>query len=261
MHPRRSLLAVRARTLRFMPQAALAVLDPIFNPTTIVTTHGYCVFDTLYGCGRELRPRPQMAQGHEVSADGLTWTIRLREGLPFHDGEAVRPRDCAASIRRWAVRDSFGQVLMRAVAAIGGADDRALLVRLHQPFPALLDALAKLATSPCFVMPERLASTPANQPVAEMFGSGPWRLPTGRVRVRVVFRVSPQQSLRPARRAGGGDRGRQARAVRPPGDCLDTGRRHRSRSFADGRGGLGRVSIARPRPHARPRAGDAHVGV
>ncbi len=194
MHPRRSLPALaaaafaapalaqpvsRARTLRFMPQAALAALDPIFNPTTIVTTHGYCVFDTLYGCDRELRPRPQMAQGHQVSADGLTWTIRLREGLLFHDGEPVRPRDCAASIRRWAVRDSFGQVLMRAVADLGEANDRDLLVRLHRPFPALLDALAKLATSPCFVMPERMASTPANQPVAEMVGSGPWRFVPG----------------------------------------------------------------------------------
>ena len=32
--------ASRARTLRFMPQAALANLDPIFSPSTIITTHG-----------------------------------------------------------------------------------------------------------------------------------------------------------------------------------------------------------------------------
>jgi peptide/nickel transport system substrate-binding protein len=175
----RAQTTARARTLRFMPQAGLAVLDPIFNPTTIVTTHGYCVFDTLYGCDRALRPRPQMAQGHEVSADGLTWTIRLREGLLFHDGEPVRPRDCAASIRRWAVRDSFGQALARAVAEMGEANDRDLVIRLHRPFPALLDALAKLATSPCFVMPERLANTPANQPITDIVGSGPWRFLAG----------------------------------------------------------------------------------
>ena len=110
----------RARTLRFMPQAALAVLDPVFNPTTIVTTHGYCVFDTLYGCDSALRPRPQMAEGHEVSDDRLRWTIRLREGLRFHDGEPVRARDCVASLKRWMVRDGFGQVLGRAVAEWGG---------------------------------------------------------------------------------------------------------------------------------------------
>src|SRR3954462_1193750 len=80
----------RARTLRFMPQAAPAVLDPILNPTTIATTHGFCVFDTLHGCDSKLRPRPQRVEGHTVSTDGLTWPIRLREGLRFHDGEPVR---------------------------------------------------------------------------------------------------------------------------------------------------------------------------
>lgn len=165
----------RARSLRFMPQAALAVLDPIFNPTTIVTTHGYCVFDTLYGCDAGLRPRPQMAEGHTVSEDGLRWTIRLRDGLRFHDGAPVRAVDCIASLRRWAVRDGFGQVLARAVAEWGAPEDRVLTIRLHRPFPALLDALAKPAASPAFIMPARLAETPADRPVTEMVGSGPWR--------------------------------------------------------------------------------------
>jgi peptide/nickel transport system substrate-binding protein len=167
----------RARTLRFMPQAALAVLDPIFNPTTIVTTHAYCVFDTLYGADRALRPHPQMAQGHQVSADGLAWTITLRPGLRFHDGEPVRGRDCVASIRRWAVRDGFGQVLMRAVAELSAPDDNTILFRLNRPFPALLDALAKPGASPCFMMPERFASTPPDRALGPdaMIGSGPWR--------------------------------------------------------------------------------------
>jgi peptide/nickel transport system substrate-binding protein len=165
----------RARTLRFMPQAALAALDPIFNPTTIVTTHGFCVFDTLYGADSALRPRPQMAQGHDVTADGLAWTIRLRDGLMFHDGEPVRARDCVASIRRWAVRDGFGQIMMTAVAEIAATDDRTLTFRLRRPFPALLDALAKPAAYTCFMMPERLAATPADRPITEMVGSGPWR--------------------------------------------------------------------------------------
>src|SRR4051794_39567898 len=168
---------VRARTLRFMPQAALAVLDPVFNPTTIATTHGFCVFDTLYGCDSGLRPKPQMAEGHSISADGLTWTIRLREGLRFHDGTPVRARDCVASLQRWAVRDGFGQVLARAVAEWQAPADRTLVVRLHRRFPALADALAKPAASPAFIMPERIAATPADKPIGieGMVGSGPWR--------------------------------------------------------------------------------------
>jgi peptide/nickel transport system substrate-binding protein len=57
-------------------------------------------------------PQPQMVEGHTVEEDGRRWTFRLREGLKFHDGEPVRGRDCIASIRRWAQRDSLGQALM-----------------------------------------------------------------------------------------------------------------------------------------------------
>ncbi len=176
----------RARTLRFMPQAALAALDPIFNPTTIVTTHGFCVFDTLYGVDRALRPRPQMAEGHQVSTDGLNWTITLRPGLRFHDGEPVRAADCIASIRRWAVRDSFGQVLMRATAELAAADDRRITFRLHRPFPALPDALGKVAASPCFIMPERIAATPPTQAIGEIIGSGPWRFNAAEFRAGAI---------------------------------------------------------------------------
>lgn len=164
-----------SRTLRFMPQAGLVGLDPIMNPTTITTTHSYCVFDTLYGVNARLQPRPQMAEGHTVSADGLTWTIRLRDGLRFHDGAPVRSVDCVASLRRWAQRDGFGRILAETVAAWGTPDDRTLTIRLIRPFPALLDALAKPVATPAFIMPQRLAETPPERAITEIIGSGPWR--------------------------------------------------------------------------------------
>ena len=55
------------------------------------------VWDTLYGVDEKLEPQPQMVEGEEVSADGLTWTFRLREGLRFHDGEPVLAKDVVAS--------------------------------------------------------------------------------------------------------------------------------------------------------------------
>ncbi len=167
----------RARTLRFMPQAALANMDPIFSPSTIITTHGYCVFDTLYGANRALQPRPQMAEGHSVEDDGKLVKIRLRDGLRWHDGEPVRAQDCVASIKRWASRDGFGQILMRATAELSAADDRTIQFRLHRRFPALFDALAKPGASPCFMMPERIASNPGDRSLGleHMIGSGPWR--------------------------------------------------------------------------------------
>ncbi len=163
------------RVLRFVPQAALSNLDPIASLAGVSVNHGFYVFDTLYGVDAAMRARPQMAEGHTVSDDGLAWTIRLRDGLSFHDGEPVRARDCAASLRRWCNRDTFGRTLGAAVAAWEAPDDRTLVVRLSRPFPLLLDALAKPGTAPAFIMPERLAATEALRAVPEVVGSGPYR--------------------------------------------------------------------------------------
>ncbi|HWX49338.1 MAG TPA: ABC transporter substrate-binding protein [Roseomonas sp.] len=165
----------RARTLRLVPQANLTVLDPILTTAGVTLDHGYCVFDTLYGTGADFRPTPQMAEGHEVSADGRLWRIRLRPGLKFHDGEPVRATDCAASLARWSRRDTFGQTLGAAVEAWEAAGDRTLAIRLKRPFPRLLSALAFVGPIPAFIMPERLAKTDPYKPVTEMIGSGPYR--------------------------------------------------------------------------------------
>ena len=165
----------RPRTLRFVPQANLTILDPVQTTAGVSLNHGYAVFDTLYGTGADFQPTPQMAEAHEVSADGLTWLIRLRPGLRFHDNEPVLASDCAASLARWSRRDTFGQTLGTAVDSWDAADDRTIRIRLKRPFPRLLSALAFVGPIPAFIMPERLARTDPYKAVTEMVGSGPYR--------------------------------------------------------------------------------------
>ncbi|MFI5012985.1 MAG: ABC transporter substrate-binding protein [Hyphomicrobiales bacterium] len=164
-----------AQTLRFVPQANLTSLDPIWTTATVTTNHAYYVFDTLYALDGRQQPQPQMAQGHEVSADGRVWRIGLREGLKFHDGSPVRGVDCIASLKRWAEVDVLGQLLAALVEDWSAPDDRTLEIKLKRSFPMLLAGLAKADAVGPFIMPERLARTPARTQVTEMIGSGPYR--------------------------------------------------------------------------------------
>ena len=164
-----------ARVLRFIPQADLAILDPTFGSLYVTRNHGYMVFDTLYGMDASFAPQPQMASGHVVSAGGRTWDISLRDGLRFHDGEPVLARDCVASIRRWARRDTMGQALMAVTAELSAPDDRTVRFRLAKPFPLLSAALGKMAAPMCAIMPARIAEGDPDKPITEMVGSGPFR--------------------------------------------------------------------------------------
>jgi len=164
-----------ATTLKFVPQANLTSLDPIWTTASVTENHAYAVYDTLYAVNSKLAPEPQMAEGHTVSDDGRTYTIKLRDGLKFHNGEPVRAQDCAASLARWAARDTLGQTLAKFIDQWGVQDDRTLKVTLKSPFPLLIDALAKPAANEPFIMPEHIAKTDPMQQIKETIGSGPFK--------------------------------------------------------------------------------------
>jgi peptide/nickel transport system substrate-binding protein len=170
------------RVMRFVPQADLASLDPIWTTAGVTRAHGFLVYDTLFGLGADFRPQPQMVEAVEQSADGRDWTLRLRPGLNFHDGEPVRARDCVASLERWSHRDAMGQALFAAADEVAAPDDRHIRFRLREPFPLLPDALGKIGVNTPFIMAERHARTSPFVQVSEMVGSGPYRfLPDERV--------------------------------------------------------------------------------
>jgi peptide/nickel transport system substrate-binding protein len=70
-----------ARTLRFVPQADAAILDPMITTGLVNRNHGFLVFDTLYGVDENLQPQPQMVAGHVIEDGGRIWVMTLREGL------------------------------------------------------------------------------------------------------------------------------------------------------------------------------------
>lgn len=171
--------AASATTLKFVPYADLALLDPIITTNYVTRTHALMVFDTLYGIDADYRAQPQMVSGHTVEDDGRLWKLTLRDGLLFHDGTPVLARDVVASLKRWGVRDSFGGALFAATDELSAPGDRVVQFRLKRPFPLLPDALAKPTSYLPAIMPERLASTSPTVAVQEMVGSGPYRFVPG----------------------------------------------------------------------------------
>jgi peptide/nickel transport system substrate-binding protein len=168
--------AADSKVLRFVPQANLANLDPIWTTQYVVRNGSTLIWDTLYGVNDQLEPQPQMVEAHEVTPDFKTWTFRLRPGLKFHDGEPVLAKDAVASISRWMVRDSsMGVSIKRGLDALEAVDDRTFRFRLKVPYPKLLFALGKSSTPVLFIMPERIAATDPFKQISEYIGSGPMR--------------------------------------------------------------------------------------
>src|SRR3981081_822560 len=163
--------------LQFVPQTNLAYLDPIWGTQYVVRNASLLIWDTLYGVDSKLDPKPQMAEGHEVTDDGRTWTIKLRAGLKFHDGEPVLSRDVIASLTRWMARDTMGQMIKARLDALEALDDRTFRFRLNKPFTKMLLALRQSNSPVACIMPERIAKTDPFKPITEIVGSGPMKCP------------------------------------------------------------------------------------
>jgi peptide/nickel transport system substrate-binding protein len=166
---------VGARTVRLAPHADLTNFDPIWTAAYIARNAGVLVWDMLYGVDATLKPQRQMVEAEEVSADGLTWTFRLRPGLKFHDGEPVLAKDAVASVSRWSARDPMGQMLKAIQNELVAIDDRTFRWELKKPYPKMLLALGKISSPCCFIMPARIAGTDPFKQINEYVGSGPMR--------------------------------------------------------------------------------------
>ncbi len=161
-------------TLKFIPYADLALLDPLVS-AFVTRNHAMMVFDTLFALDEAGVAQPQMLDGFSVDTDRKTWTLTLRDDLMFHDGTPVLARDAVASLQRWGTTDAFGQALIAATDELSAPSDKVLKFRLKQRFDLLPQALAHPTNLMAVIMPERLARTPATTRLTEMVGSGPFR--------------------------------------------------------------------------------------
>ncbi|SMO46444.1 ABC transporter substrate-binding protein [Paracoccus laeviglucosivorans] len=166
--------ALAETTVTAVMHSDLRVLDPIITTAHITRDHGYMIYDVLIAEDENAKIKPQMAE-FTASDDGLTYTFTLRDGLMFHDGTPVTAEDVVASLKRWGARDSGGQMIMDVTAGIEAKDDKTVVWTLCAPFGPFLETVGKQSAVPPFIMPKRIADTPADTAISEHIGSGPFK--------------------------------------------------------------------------------------
>ncbi|NOJ38879.1 ABC transporter substrate-binding protein [Bradyrhizobium australiense] len=167
-------VAAGKKTVTAVMHSDLRIIDPGFTTAYITRDHGYMVYDTLLATDSNFKIQPQMADW-KVSDDKLTYTFTLRDGLKWHDGTPVTAEDCVASLKRWGKNDNMGQKLMDFTASIEPIDAKSFALKLKEPYGLVLESIGKPSSYTPFMMPKRLAETPAGQQIKEQVGSGPFK--------------------------------------------------------------------------------------
>src|SRR5919112_4142969 len=151
--------------LRVATTGQPATLDGHFVAQRTIGLIDWNMFEALFTFDAEYNTVPMLAEGIEVSEDGLTNKITLRQGVPFHNGEEMRAADVIASFNRWAPVASLGLAISQFLDKIVEVDPYALEFRLTSPLVALPSLLAR-QQSGLSIHPRAIMEAAANEPMA-----------------------------------------------------------------------------------------------
>lgn len=90
---------------------------------------------------------PDLAEGYE-KIDDKTWEVKLKEGVTFHNGEALDSEDVKFSLERVA-HDStlLDHINYNSIKEVQVIDDLTLRIITNEPDPALLNRISRIASS------------------------------------------------------------------------------------------------------------------
>jgi peptide/nickel transport system substrate-binding protein len=142
--------------------------------TEVLTNH---LYEGLYALDEEYRPVPMLAEGMPaVSADGLTYTFKLRQGVRFHNGKEMGADDVIASLNRWGQQSQYGRALFAVVAGLRAADRATVVMTLKQRYAAVLVVLAAPNNFAAIYPKEIAEKFPPQEKATEFVGTGPFKL-------------------------------------------------------------------------------------
>jgi peptide/nickel transport system substrate-binding protein len=162
--------------LRVATTGQPATLDGHFVAQRTIGLIDWNMFEALFTFDAEYNTVPMLAEGIEVSEDGLTNKITLRQGVPFHNGEEMRAADVVASFNRWAPVASLGLAISQFLDEVVEVDPYAVEFRLTSPLVALPSLLAR-QQSGLSIHPKAIMEAAASEPMTpdQYIGTAPYK--------------------------------------------------------------------------------------
>ena len=132
-------------------------LDAHWTTANFVEVIAQHMYEGLYTLDQTYQPIPDLADGlPAASADGLVYTIKLRQGIKFHNGKEITSEDVVASLKRWGGYATQAKALWASVEDVRPAGKYAIELRLKEKSGIVLISLAN-ANNFAAIYPKEIA--------------------------------------------------------------------------------------------------------
>lgn len=152
-------------------------LDSGINTDALTIDIAQNVFETLFAPDKNWVVRPMLATGYTLSADRTTYTISLRTGVKFQNGQPMTPADVVASLQRWFAVSGTGAGDKKDLSSITADGPDKVVVKLLKPAYSLINDLASFVQPP-IIIPASIAKAAGAKPLtdSQIIGTGPYEL-------------------------------------------------------------------------------------
>ncbi len=188
-------------------------LDPVItcDRTTIKVLRN--LYEPLFSLDRNAHLVPELAKSSEF-VDDLTWRIKLREGIRFHNGEPFNAESVKFTIDFVLNPNNKCLTITKIdrIERVEIIDEYTVKIITKKPFPTLLENLEGICMAPAKLVKERGMEYLTNHPC----GTGPYKLESwsrdSEIRLikneqywkgvpqidKVVFKIIPEEGARVA---------------------------------------------------------------
>ena len=167
--------AYGAKDVVFAVASTFTTTDPYDANDTLSQAMAKSFYEGLFGFDRNMKLKPVLAESYEASKDGLTYTIKLRHGVKFHDGTDFDAEAVKANFDRVTNPDNklkrYG--LYSIIAKTEVIDPSTVKITLKEPFSAFINDLAH--PSGVMISPAALKQWGSKDIAFHPVGTGPFK--------------------------------------------------------------------------------------
>jgi peptide/nickel transport system substrate-binding protein len=164
-----------------------AWFDPQENPPQITPYNfAYALHDALVKHLPEQPFAPSLAESYEVAPDFKSATFKLRQGIKFHNGDAVTPEDVQFTFEQY--RGANAKILHDKTERIDIVDNRTIRFQFKAPFLDFLTLYGCAASGAGWIVPKAYyQKVGPNGFKQQPIGAGPYRFVRQQAGTQVEF--------------------------------------------------------------------------
>ncbi|GAA4713875.1 ABC transporter substrate-binding protein [Brevibacillus fulvus] len=116
-------------------------LDPAQSSATVDRMVQNSIYDKLFDLDKDGQIVPVLAESYEVSEDGKTYTLKLRQGVKFQDGTDFNAEAVKFNLDRYKEEGSKRAGEVKIINQVTVVDPLTVKIELSQPFAPFISVL------------------------------------------------------------------------------------------------------------------------